>query len=250
MDEVFARARVAYIFLIAIAVLLGCVVRSTPGHRVSSLDPYEALPTGYDVSWPNCGATRPKVPTWGVVGVTGGLSLHASRCLPLETSWFTAPVSLYVNTGYSGRLLALRFSHSPKKCLPYDSACIAYDYGYAEGVYAVKLASSQGIHSELWWLDVETENSWDTVPSVNRASIQGTIDAIRHETVFARIGVYAFPGQWDIITGDWRPNLPAWVATGSDDRAAAVQACKQPSFTGGPVWLAQYTVGLDRDIPC
>jgi len=249
MNEHVARIRILYILLLALAILIGCIVRAVPG-RVTPTSPYASLPTGYDVSWPNCGATPPTVPTWGIVGVTGGLSLHANHCLPLEMSWFTQPTDLYVNTGYSGRLLALPHSHTPRNCTPYDESCIAYDYGYAEGVYAVQLAARQGVHATIWWLDVETDNSWDIIPTVNRASIQGTIDAIRKETVIGRVGIYAFPGQWDVITGDWQPNLPAWVATGSDDRAAAEQACTQPSFTGGPVWLTQYTVGLDRNIAC
>jgi hypothetical protein len=98
---------------------------------------------------------------------------------------------------------------------------------------------------------VERDNSWDDDPLVNRASIQGTYDAIRRETVAARVGIYSYPGQWDVITGAWRPgNIPAWAATGELFAKSALVACNAPSFTGGPVWLGQYTEGLDRNVPC
>jgi hypothetical protein len=248
MEERIARVRTLYIMLLAVAVLLGCVVRAVPGHWAAS-NPYADLGVGYDVSWPNCGATPPTDSSWGAVGITGGLSLRPNKCVQLEASWFRM-VSLYVNTGYPGADRAVSFSHSPKSCLPYDAPCLAYDYGYAEGIYALRLATNQGVHASMWWLDIEIDNSWDFSPLVNRASIQGTVDAIKHEAVIAQVGIYSYPGQWNRITNEWRPGLPAWVATGSDDISVATAACSAPSFTGGPLWLAQYTQGLDHDVVC
>jgi hypothetical protein len=250
MVEVFVyRFKLLYFLLVGFAVVLGCVVRASPGVFTPG-NPYEGMKTGYDVSWPNCDATPPKDSSWAVIGVTGGLSLHANKCAADEASWFKT-YALYANTGYPGateRVLALT---DPKTCRASEPQCLAYNYGYAEGVYAVQLAAHQGLHSSIWWLDVETENSWDDDPLVNRASIQGSIDAIRHETVVARVGIYSYPGQWDLITGKWRPGgLPAWAATGETVAAAARDFCAQPSFTGGPLWLGQYTEGLDRNLPC
>jgi hypothetical protein len=247
-EDYVLRFRMLYIVLVAMAVLLGCVVRAAPG-RWQPENPYPPQTVGYDVSWPNCEATPPKGAVWGVVGVTGGLSLRPNKCARQETGWFKL-VSLYANTGYPGGKRAWEFSNWPLDCSVYDPPCLAYNYGFAEGRYAVSLAARQGLHATTWWLDVETENSWDDDPLVNRASIQGTMDAVRRETLVARVGIYAFPGQWDIITGKWRPGWPAWAATGSEAAADAREACTKPGFTGGPLWLAQYTQSLDRNIVC
>lgn len=247
MDEYIIRLRTAYVLLVAIAVMLGCIVRSVPGHWEAS-NPYSGMPIGYDVSWPNCGATPPQT-SWGVVGITGGISLRSNKCAVAEASWFKLH-ALYLNTGYPGGRRVWRYAEAPKDCSVYDPPCLAYNYGYAEGVYAVRLATRQGLHASMWWLDVETENSWDDDPLVNRASIQGTIDAVQHETVIARVGIYSYPGQWKLITRNWQPGLPAWAATGGTTHAAAEKACLSLSFTGGPLWMTQYTQGLDRNLPC
>jgi hypothetical protein len=238
----------AYIVLLCLVIVLGCMVRAAPG-RYQPGNPYPAGTLGYDVSWPNCGATPPKDGTWGVVGATGGLSLHPPRCLLLEARWFKQ-VSLYANTGYPGGAYAMPYRLTPRHCSVYDSLCLAYNYGYAEGAYAANQAARVGVHADVWWVDVETANSWDNDPLVNRQSIQGTYDALRHAALAARIGVYSYPGQWDLITHRWRPGWPVWAATGSLTRSDAMAACKWASFTGGLVWLAQYTSGLDRNIVC
>src|SRR4051812_30549263 len=100
LEDSLARPRALYIILLALAVGIGCMVRATPGVWTPG-SPYAGLATGYDVSWPNCGATAPLGATWGVVGVTGGLSLHPNKCAVAETQWFRL-VSLYANTGYPG----------------------------------------------------------------------------------------------------------------------------------------------------
>lgn len=248
LEAILERLKSFYVMLFGLAVLMGCVVRATPG-AFQPGNPYEGMKTGYDVSWPNCGATPPKDSSWGVVGVTGGISLHPNPCAAKQASWFKT-YTLYLNTGYPGataHVLALR---GPKTCPAQHARCLAYNYGYAEGVYAVRLAARQGLHAGIWWLDVEIDNSWDDDPLVNRASIQGSLDAVRHETVVAQVGMYSYPGQWDLITGRWRPRFPAWAATGETAVQSARDFCAQASFTGGPLWLGQYTQGLDRNLPC
>ncbi len=237
-----------YLVLLMLAVLLGFVARGTAANRTLPL-PYPAATTGYDVSWPNCRAVPPTSDAWGVVGVTGGLVFSENPCLQTEASWFRTP-TLYVNTGYAGIQKALRFAHSPRRCASQDEQCLAYNYGYNAGLYATEQAFSHRLYSRMWWLDVETENSWSDDPEVNRQALRGTADAIRHQTAGATIGYYSYPAQWDHITGSWRPGNPSWVATGTASREAAVEACSQSGFTGGPVWLAQYVLALDHDYSC
>ena len=76
------------------------------------------------------------------------------------------------------------------------------------------------------------------------------IAAIRHYTFLSTIGFYSLQDQWAILTGNWDNDYIAWTATGAYSRASAVDACSQPSFTGGKLLLAQYTLKLDEDYVC
>lgn len=201
-----------------------------------------------DVSWPNCNLQSVSG-QWDIVGVTGGLDLRPNRCLGSETGWFSH-YALYMNTGYPGVRYAKKFASSPHSCATSNEACLAYNYGYNASLYAIKYAASRDVHSNLWWLDVETDNSWSTKIALNRASLQGSIDALRQNVILTKIGIYSYPAQWQVITDNWHSDLPAWVATGSTDKSVANQACKGPSFDGGPIWLGQYTPNLDVNQPC
>jgi len=201
-----------------------------------------------DISWPNCSLNIVSA-QWGIVGTTGGLDLRPNKCLVSEVVGIHH-YSLYMNTGYPGISYAEKFAKSPWSCRTLDEACLAYNYGYNASLYAINYASLNDIHSNLWWLDVETDNSWSSFSALNRASLQGSIDAIRHTVILASVGIYSYPSQWQTITDNWHNGLPAWVATGSSDFSAASLACSGLSFNGGQVWLGQYTSGLDYDYPC
>jgi len=232
-----------------LALLLGGMTRGAPG-RGSLPSWYTPYSVGYDVSWPNCTQKPPADTSWGVVGVTGGLSFKPNPCMATEATWFKQ-YALYINTGYPGRDRALRYAHTPQTCPSNNEFCLAYNYGYNAAYYAVRLASQQNMHASWWWLDVETANSWSDDPLVNRASLMGAVAAVRHDTLFAHIGYYAYPGQWDLITGKWDgAGLPAWVATGSARQTAATKACLADSFTTGKVVLGQYVQRLDRNLVC
>ncbi len=203
-----------------------------------------------DVSWPNCNKTIPADFTqWGIVGVSGGLDYRQNPCLATEAHWFTH-YGLYVNTGYPGLAATKQLSLAPKSCAQDDLLCFAYNYGYQATVYDIRYAASQGLVSPLWQLDVETDNSWTTNPLLNRASLQGTIDAINNLTFKPTIGIYSAPDQWTAIASNWRPTVPAWLGTGFTTQAMAVSACHEPSFTAGSIWLTQYTPYLDEDYVC
>jgi hypothetical protein len=203
---------------------------------------------GNDVSWPNCAATPPKDAAFGIVGVTGGLVFRPNPCLFDEAHWFTN-VSLYMNTGYK-KSLAEKFTIFPHHCNGSDERCLAYNFGYNAGMYALNYAASQYVHAGTWWLDVETDNSWSENVLYNRASLQGMVDAIYHYELLPNIGFYAYPGQWQTITGGWQNRFPAWAATGDTVHAAAVEFCKASAFTGGKTLLAQYVKRLDTDYVC
>lgn len=221
-----------------VAAFVGSIVSAKPSIHVI-----------LDVSWPNCDMQPSSDVVWGIVGVNGGLSFRSNPCLAQESSWFRHE-ALYVNTGYPGGTRALKYVYYPRKCSITNNQCLAYNYGYNSIIYSIEYAEKQLVSSNMWWLDVETENSWSDSTVVNRAALNGAVTALRQHVFVPTIGFYSYPGQWAEITGSWRNGLPAWVASGSNSNVQAMQLCRAPSFNGGQVWLGQYTKTLDENYPC
>jgi hypothetical protein len=211
-------------------------------------------PEGYsnlltDVSWPNC-KIRPSVTyDTGIIGVTDGLDFKSNPCLSKQTSWYLN-YSLYENTGYPGRRLAQRYNTYPLNCNATNDVCLAYNYGYNASLYALKYAHVSNAHSVFWWLDVETDNSWTRNSYINRANIIGAINGITQNTFLTSIGIYSAPSQWNHLTNSWINDYPEWLGTGSTNLNQVQPLCKSKSFTGGPIWLTQYTTKLDDNYQC
>jgi len=208
---------------------------------------YTSGSVGVDVSWPNCSVSAPKT-AFGIMGVTGGLGFSQNTCLAKQASWFTN-LSLYVNTGYPGQARGLDYQNAPKTCSSTDLNCLAYNYGYNAGQYAVSYATNQGVKSGTWWLDVETMNSWTTDIMQNQNSLQGETDALKASGV-TTVGVYSTTAQWQSITGGWKNGLPNWGATTWTTARQAAKYCTGHDFTGGGTWLLQFTGRLDQDYAC
>jgi hypothetical protein len=219
--------------------------RFTPAGTASS--PYASGTVGYDVSWPNCGATPPTHPAFGIVGVTDGTGYSQNPCLAQEAAWFSN-LSLYVNTGWYDQSSHIN-PNSPKQCAAGDEDCLAYNYGYNAGLYALSYANSLGIQASTWWLDVETGNTWNADTTQNRNSLQGEYDALLANGV-TTVGVYSTTAQWDSITGTWLNNWPGWGATTVRTAKQAATFCTGHRFTGGPTYLIQFSGSLDRDYAC
>lgn len=222
--------------------------------------PKASSTTGYDVSYPQCSTgSLPNKPAFGIVGVSDGLAYGTNPCLASEYAWAAkAPnPAFYMNTGNPGTA-ATRVSWygqtGPQACDPTNEAGCAYDYGYNGAqqayAYAVSQAGAGAAASAVWWLDVETSNSWSSADlSLNLVDIQGSLDFL--ESVVAGVGVYSTGSQWNQITGG--AQLPSsvadWIA-GASNAAGAASLCSS-SFTGGPVRLVQYPSGrFDADYPC
>jgi len=112
VDSAISKVRAGYVILLMLALLLGGMTRGAPG-RGSLPSWYTPYSVGYDVSWPNCTQKPPADTSWGVVGVTGGLSFKPNPCMATEATWFKQ-YALYINTGYPGRDRALRYAHTPQ----------------------------------------------------------------------------------------------------------------------------------------
>jgi hypothetical protein len=232
---------------VVVVLLVMLVVVARPV-EAAAIAPYPSGSTGYDVSWPNCAAKPPTHPSFGIVGVNDGAGYSQNPCLAQEAAWFPS-LSLYVNTGWYDQSSYIN-PNSPKVCASGDNNCLAYNYGYNAGLYALNYANSQNVHASVWWLDVETGNTWNTDTTQNRNSLQGEYDALIANGV-TTVGVYSTTYQWGVITGSWLNNWPNWGATTVRSASRAATFCTGHQFTGGPTYLIQYTgSSLDQDYAC
>ncbi len=225
------------------AVIAGLVVS---GATVSAAgDPYTPGTTGYDVSYPQC-SSNPPTGTFGIVGVNGGRPFTFNGCLTAEYS--AAPSSsLYINTAYSGayrKNITAGCSSAPAT-ITGSANRQAWAIGCSEA--DTSLLQTSGLSTPLmWWLDVETGNSWSSSnQALNQFAIQGAVDRLAQTNL--PVGVYSTASMWATITGaGFTPNtvLGDWVAGASCTTA-------KPFMPGTTVWLTQSTSGgVDSDQAC
>ena len=213
---------------------------------------YQAGTTGVDISYPNCRTTVPSE-SFGVVGVENGLGFSQNPCLTHEAGHFTN-LSLYANTGYPGATSsnAQKYMTSPKACAAADLNCIAYDYGYNQGLYANNYAVSSNVRAITWWLDVENTNSWTSDVIQNQNSLLGEHDALIASGA-TTVGAYSTTAQWNNITGSWHNGWPNWGATTWTSASQAQTYCSGHQFTGGQSLLMQFESRksqIDQDVAC
>lgn len=248
-----------------------------------------ATPLGIDVSWPQCGKQLPKTQAFGIVGVNGGLATTTNPCLKDQLVWASQSVGgtpqekiqLYVNTANPGGLNTVSWpanntdpagNVSPNPygtCDGSDSLACAWQYGWNRAVEDVinrfqPAAVQAGVITTpgnyIWWLDVETENTWKLSGTTfdnesNVAVLEGM--TAHFNSVGARVGLYSTGSQWNQIVGNavsatsnlnslnnWRP--------GGASLNTAKQACgAAPLTANGTVVLTQFvSKGLDYNYSC
>ena len=237
-----------------------------------------ATPCWFDISYPQCGSPFPTDAEYGIVGVNKGIVFSANPCLsagdgPPELTWAGGvKAQFYANTGNPGPILSSRWPNnqtSPRQCntleVPEsDTADCAYDYGWnsaadsyktAVGAYVSLGLAPQGATStpspNVWWLDVEIINSWQTDTTLNVAALEGAVAYLQSVST-AGIGFYSTQYQWNQITGGTSEfsAYPSWLA-GANSAGQAVSSCGAKGFTGGRVALVQYpSGGFDADYLC
>jgi hypothetical protein len=108
-----------------------------------------------------------------------------------------------------------------------------------------------------WWLDVETQNTWQGGASgqaMNVADLQGMIAALQQAGATA-VGGYATSAQWDTITGGTTSasgslyQIPDWIP-GAKTLTSAKANCGLASFTAGRVAITQWSGRPDHDYAC
>ncbi|HUD11787.1 MAG TPA: hypothetical protein VMS08_05220 [Candidatus Saccharimonadia bacterium] len=223
-------------------------------------------PLGGDVSYPQCGQSLPSGQAFGVVGVNGGTAGNFNPCLEQELTWANTSsgfsgqprVQLYANTGNPGDITPA-VADWPQtsnplidpygSCAGRDNQACSWQYGYERG-YADAATATAGV----WWLDVETVNSWSTNTANNRADLEGMTYAFTISG--STVGVYSIPAWWSLVAGPVTSSsrlyyLPEWLP-GASTQSEAKSNCRLRSFTGGGnIELTQYTSrALDYDVSC
>lgn len=227
--------------------LLAVVLMSSQSVSASSI--YATGSTGVDVSYPNCQTLLPKV-DFGVVGVTGGLVYSHNACAATEAGHFQN-LSMYINTGLNNTASSSYYASAQVGCNG-SVSCAAYNYGYNAAQDAISYASSQGLSSSKWWLDVETSNTWSNDPAQNQQSLVGARAALISAGA-TTVGVYSTTAQWKSVTGGWQNNWPNWGATTWTTAKQAQSYCTGHQFTGGPSLLMQFKSKqskVDQDVAC
>lgn len=247
---------------------------------------------GYDVSYPQCGKSLPSDFYFGIVGVNGGNAATANPCLADQLVWQSkaksgsnqSKLQLYVNTANPAQDSSYSWASWPTT--PYDSkgnlpvnpygecngvrnnneAC-SWLYGWNRSIYTESVfqtaANSKGLSSDtskyVWWLDVETMNSWQSGSQAallrNTAAIEGF--GAYYKSKGAQIGLYSTATQWVEITGNNISSssilngLPNWRPSGSTLANAKKNCSVAPLTPGGYISLTQYVVkNLDHNHSC
>lgn len=229
--------------------------------------------TGNDISWPQCNKAYPTGQAFGIVGVNNGLANNTNPCLSSQLAWADLSkggtgqpkVALYVNTANPGHLSSswptsndyagVTVNNPYGTCTGAEDAACAYMYGWQKAYDDATIRGISNPSSYLWWLDVETENSWTTDKRANTADLEGMADYFK--SIGARVGIYSTAYQWGQIVGNNVTSssslysLDSWLA-GSRNLANAKSNCSLPPLiAGGRVTLTQYVSrSFDYDYSC
>ncbi len=195
---------------------------------------------GYDISNYQCPDTASGLPpaphTIGVVEVVGQSKGSVNRCLATEAAWAGGGLNLYVYLTNGVDVTSL------------DSACAftgsqpACNFGFNTALDAFAKARAAGVNTSVaWWLDVE-DNSLKNQTAASSAMVQGAIDGLHYEGLNG-VGIYASPGLWKGIVGNYTPAVPYWAASWGPNPSTTCQNVRSvwPGLPTGPVQLVQYS---------
>jgi hypothetical protein len=260
---------------ILVAACLLFAWQASPAHGDLGAGPAPGAGLGNDISWPQCGGDLPVPPAFAIVGVNGGRPDTANPCLSAQLAWADSssdatagtPAAVYVNTAATGPVESLWWpagntymgkdvGNPYGMCDGTESPACAYVHGYAmafNDVVILKDAGDGGAR-HMWWLDVETGNSWLWDTDANAAELEGM--AAYLESTGAEVGIYSTAYQFREIVGGINPGsnlsrLRSWLA-GAESTSTAQELCGAAPLTpGGTVALTQFTDGdLDYNYRC
>jgi len=220
--------------------------------------PYPSGSYGYDISNFQCNQFPPAPHTIGIVEVVGRSFGAVNSCLAAEATWAGAGLNLYMyltnGTAASSGDPACASSVSPTSC----------NYGFNAAVDAFAKARAAHITTSVaWWVDVERQGAnWSTTNlAANAAVVEGALEGLRAQGLNS-VGIYASPGLWSDIVGNFQPLVPYWAAKWNDPPALTCVNVhtKWSILPTGPVVMVQYEVGpvntpigpvtYDKDYAC
>jgi len=193
--------------------IVGMAEASGNGSFVGAIYPSGSY--GYDVSKFQCGNLPSGDHTIAIVQVTGGILASSNdfpnSCLSSEGAWAGAGLNLYVFfNNVDG------FTGTGAECSDTTSC---FNLGYNAAIDAFNKAVNAGLNANVpWWIDVEGGGAyWSSDTSLNAATVQGGLEALHNTEGIGDAGIYASPGVWNSIVGNYQPQVPYWMAdwTGS-----------------------------------
>lgn len=240
------------------------LVSALAGPALASVSPpVGSVVHGADVSWPNCpvGMGIPERRTLGlpmpdatakfvILGLTNGPAFTPNPCLASQVAFVKQRhlwLGAYAITSYP----------TPAQLAAYGGpgaslSARLYQTGAAQARFNIATMQRTGITVPMLWMDVENVagRPWNANPAANQAVVAGAV--WQYLSAGYKLGLYSYNGGWTQIMGTKRyPNTPTWVPSGKATAASASAKCSAPSFSGGPVWLGQWTTGgQDFDLTC
>ncbi|HVH64221.1 MAG TPA: hypothetical protein VNA65_11545 [Candidatus Dormibacteraeota bacterium] len=204
------------------------------GIAVHAFGPYASGSGGYDVSYPQCPGTSAPAGAFGIIGANDGRPFTVNPCFGNE--YRGAANSVYINAAYAKAYrgnITIDCSTGPST---------AWDIGCSEAETSINAVAGHNV--SMWWLDVETANSWSSNRSLNQAAVQGAISRLGSA---GPVGVYSTAYAWGRIAGS------DFVPTGVSGVWVPAPQCSGASsfITGATVWLTQRIVNnVDVDTAC
>ena len=194
-----------------LAALVYVLVLFTAGARgAGAFGIYPAGTSGIDISYPACADELPAAPmSFAIIGVNGGRPFYQNPCLIKQFAWAqraaVAP-SFFMNLSSPVGSIAFKANSGPRgTCVPNDDLCRSYNFGYNAARLAYADAQSQETAASMWWLDVETENSWSDNLPANAQVVQGAIDYLKSQSKV--VGVYSTPNNGSRLRA---PSVPGY----------------------------------------
>lgn len=204
--------------------------------------------------------------------MNGGLPDTTNPCLAAQLAWAAGTAgasagnlgSVYVNTANPGTggswwpasnvYGGIQMTNPYGMCAGAATAACAYIYGYGLAFDDANHRGVPGPEHRLWWLDVETLNSWSADTGANTAVLEGMTAYL--ESIGAHVGIYSTGYQFAEIAGVIESGsnlntLNEWIA-GADSAASAQANCATyPLTPGGTVTQTQFTTeSFDYNITC
>ncbi len=200
---------------------------------------------GNDISNFQCNAPFPPPPHQVAIVQAVGVSFgFTNPCLTAEANWAGAGLNLYMFLTYG-----TAGSSIDRGCQQLSSPA-SCNYGFNAAVDAFQKATATGIDTSVnWWLDVESYSipgipSWTGNVAANADLVQGAIDGLRFAGL-NNVGIYASPGLWPSLVGNYQPPVPYWAADWEVNPSTTCQNIHSqfPDLPSGPVALVQYGGG-------